>query len=179
MGFRRFFVIGILIAGLFLPQVAAAEAKIGVVDFQRVLEVSEAGKTAQGEINRQGKKMEADLKERSDEIAALETKLERESMVMDSEVREEKKREVRIKINDIKTLQKKYITDFKKMEARIINQIEKDVFAVVAEMGKEAEYSLILEKRAGGVIYASDTRDITDAVIEKYDAVFEKKKASE
>ena len=170
---------GILIAGLCLPQAVAAETKIGVIDFQRVLEVSEAGKTAQAEINEQGKKMEMDLKERSDEIEALETKLERESMVMDSEVREEKVREVRIKINDIKTLQKKYIADFKKMEGQIINQIQKDVFQVVAEMGKDDEYSLILEKRAGGVVYASDAQDITTAVIEKYDAVFAEKKASQ
>ncbi len=169
MGFRQIIVMGILIAGLCVPQAVAAEVKIGVIDFQRVLEVSEAGKAAQEEINEQGKKMESDLKERSDEIEALETKLERESMVMDSEVREEKKREVRIKINDIKTLQKKYISDFKKMEAEIINRIQKDVFEVVAEMGKSDGYAVISEKRAGGVVYASDAHDITDAVIKKYD----------
>ena len=179
MGLRQIIVIGILIVGLWSPQTVAAEVKIGVIDFQRVLEVSEAGKAAQEEINGQGKKMESDLKERSDEIEALETQLERESMVMDSGVREEKKREVRIKINDIKTLQKKYISDFKNMEAEIINRIQKAVFEVVAEMGNNDGYAVILEKRAGGVVFASGAHDITDAVIKKYNVVYDKKKASQ
>lgn len=174
MGYRQIVIIGLLIVGLLAPQAMGAEAKIGIIDFQRVLEASDAGKAAQGEINKQGEKMESDLKARSDEIEAMETKLERESMVMDSEVREEKKREVRIKINDIKTLQKKYIADFKKMEAQIINKIQKDVFEVVAEMGNQNEYSLILEKRAGGVVFSADTQDITDEVIKQYNTFFKK-----
>lgn len=178
MGFKQIVFIGILIAGFLVQPAMAAEAKIGVIDFQRVLEISDAGKTAQEEINEQGKKMESDLRERSDEIEALESKLERESMVMDSEVRLEKQREVRIKINDIKTLQKKYITDFKKMEAQIINQIQKDVFDVVAEMGQKGSYTMILEKRAGGVVYASDAEDITDEVVTQYNKFYEKQKSS-
>ena len=174
MGYKQIIITGMLIVGLLVPQALAAEAKIGIIDFQRVLEASDAGKAAQGEINKQGEKMESDLKERSDEIEALETKLERESMVMDSEVRQEKQREVRIKINDIKTLQKKYIADFKKMEAQIINKIQKSVFDVVAELGQKGEYTLIMEKRAGGVVYAADAQDITDEVIKQYNTVFKK-----
>ncbi|KKL86845.1 hypothetical protein LCGC14_1940670, partial [marine sediment metagenome] len=42
----------------------AVIAKIGVVDFQKILSTSDAGKSAQSEINKQGKKMEAGLKEK-------------------------------------------------------------------------------------------------------------------
>lgn len=179
MGYKQMVIIGMLIAGFLAPQAMAAESKIGIIDFQRVLEASDSGKAAQEEINKQGEKMESDLKERSDEIEALETKLERESMVMDSGIREEKKREVRIKINDIRTLQKKYIADFKKMEAQIINKIQKDVFEIVAEMGKQNGYTLILEKRAGGVVFSADAQDVTDEVIKQYNTFFEKQKASQ
>lgn len=178
MGFKKLFFTGMFIVGFLMQPVLAAETKIGIIDFQRVLEISNAGKAAQEGINEQGKKMESDLRERSDEIEALESKLERESMVMDSEVRLEKQREVRIKINDIKTLQKKYIADFKKMEARIINQIQKDVFDVVDEMGQKDAYTLIMEKRAGGVVYASDAQDITDEVVKLYNKFYEKQKSS-
>ena len=178
MGFKQIIISGILIVGFLAQPAMAAETKIGIIDFQRVLEISDAGKTAQEEINEQGKKMESDLRERSDEIEALETKLERESMVMNSEVRQEKQREVRIKINDIKTLQKKYISDFKKMEAQIINQIQKDVFEVVAEMGQKGAYTLVMEKRAGGVVYTADSQDITDEVVKQYNDFYEKQKSS-
>ena len=42
----------------------ADEMKIGVVEFQRLFENSEAGKVIKAEITEKGKKMEAELKEK-------------------------------------------------------------------------------------------------------------------
>ena len=81
---------------------AADVAKIGIIDFQRVLEASDAGKTAQSRINERGKLMEKELKGKGAEIEALRKKLEREALVMSREMREEKERQIRININDLK-----------------------------------------------------------------------------
>ena len=51
---------------------AADVAKIGIVDFQRFLTTSKAGKTAQEEFKNQGVKMEADLKKAEDAAAETE-----------------------------------------------------------------------------------------------------------
>ena len=75
-----------------LPAVAADVHKIGVVDFQKILEVSEAGKTAQGEVSKQGKQMETDLKDKGAEIEDFEKKIDRESLLKSKESREEKQR---------------------------------------------------------------------------------------
>lgn len=147
---------------------AADGAKIGVVDFQKILEISNAGKSAQVEINKQGKQMETDLKDRGAEIEDIEKKLERESLVMSKEVRDEKQREMRIKIGDFKALQQKYMEDFKALENRIISRIQKEVVELVQEIGKKEGYTLIVEKRTGGVVYAPTSIDITDAVIQVY-----------
>ena len=143
-------------------------AKIGVVDFQKILEDSNAGKTAQVEINKHGKQMETDLKDRGSEIEDIEKKIERESMVMSKEVREEKQREIRIKIGDFKALQQKYMEDFKALENRVIGKIQKEVVELVQDIGKKEGYTLIVEKRTGGVVYAPLSIDITDAVIQIY-----------
>ena len=147
---------------------AADVAKIGIVDFQKILEVSNAGKTAQVEINKQGKQMENDLKDRGAEIEDIEKKIEKESLVMSKELRDEKQREIRIKIGDFKALQQKYMEDFKALENRIISRIQKDVVELVQEIGKKEGYTLIVEKRTGGVIYAPLSIDITDAVLQVY-----------
>jgi outer membrane protein len=147
---------------------AADVAKIGVVDFQKILEVSNPGKTAQVEINKQGKQMENDLKDRGTEIEDIEKKIERESLVMSKEVREEKQREMRIKIGDFKALQQKYMEDFKALENRIISRIQKEVVELVQEIGKKEGYTLIVERRTGGVVYAPMSIDITDTVIQIY-----------
>jgi len=149
---------------------AADVAKIGVVDFQKILEVSNPGKTAQVEINKQGKQMETDLKDRGAEIEDIEKKIERESLVMSKDVRDEKQREMRIKIGDFKALQQKYMEDFKALENRIISKIQKEVIELVQEIGKKEGYTLVVEKRTGGVIYAPMSIDITDTVIQIYNA---------
>ena len=104
-----------LLFGFFLitPAFGADVAKIGIVDFQRILDTSSAGKAARAEINKRGKQMEAELKKRGAEIEERRKKFEQESLVMKRDVREQKERELRISINDLKVLQKKYMDDFK------------------------------------------------------------------
>jgi outer membrane protein len=149
-------------------------AKIGVIDFQKILATSSAGKMATAEINRRGQDMEADLKKRGEGIDATKKKLEREALVMSREKRDEKEREIRISINDFKILQKKYMADFKEHEKRLVGRIQKEVFEIVTEMGKKEGFLLILEKRGAGILYSPDTIDITDRLILKYNANFAK-----
>ena len=153
--------------------------KIGIVDFQRILETSSAGKMAMAEINKRGKKMEADLKKKGGEIEAIKKKLEREALVMSKEMREEKEREIRININDFKTLQKKYMAEFKEYEKRLISRIQAQVFVIISEIGKKEGYLLIIEKREAGVMYYPNTIDMTDQLIQKYNAEFVQKAEKE
>lgn len=160
---------------LVISSYGADVAKIGVVDFQRILETSSAGKSAHAEISKQAKKMEADLKKKGAEIEELKKRLEREALVMSKEKRTEKEREVRIKINDIKALKKKYMSDLKEYENRLAQRIQKEVLELVEEMGKKEGYLLIIEKRGGGVLYSPNKIDISDKLIQQYNAIFAQK----
>ena len=153
---------------------AADVAKIGVIDLQKILETSAAGKTIQAELKKEKDKMEADLKKKGTEIENIRKRLERESMVMGKEMREEKERESRIKINDFKSLQKKYRSDLQKLEGGLMNQLKIDIDEIVQEMGKKEGYLLIINKF--GVIYSPNSIDVTDKVIGKLNTKFTKKK---
>ena len=153
---------------------AADVAKIGVIDLQKILETSAAGKSIQAELKKEKDKMEADLQKEGTEIENLRKRLERESMVMGKEMREEKERESRIKINDFKTLQKKYRSNLQKLEGDLMNQLKIDIDEIVQEMGKKEGYLLIINKF--GVIYSPNSIDVTDKVIGKLNTKFTKKK---
>ena len=162
--------VAVILVGLMaMPTLGTEKPSVGLIDFQKILETSTAGKAAQAEINVEGKKMEADLKQKGDEIKDLEKKLERERMVLSKEAQEEKQREVRIKINDFKSLQAKYRSDIKKLESRVIKRIQDEILGLVEQIAKDNDYQLIMEKRAGGVIYSKENLDITAMIIEKYD----------
>jgi outer membrane protein len=153
---------------------AADVAKIGVLDLQKILETSEAGKSIQNELKTQKDKMEADLKQKGAEIETIGKRLEREAMVMSKDMREEKEREQRIKINDFKTLQKKYRSELQKLEAQLMNDLQDDLKTLVETIGKKEGYLMIINKL--GVLYAPTSIDITDSVIQQLNALTAKKK---
>ena len=149
-------------------------AKIGVVEFQRLFENSDAGKEIKAEITTQGKKMEVELKEKGAEIEEIKKRIEREALVMSKEMREEKEREFRIKINDIKTLQKKYEVELQGVQKKLMGGLQSETLEIIDEIGKSGGYLLIMDKR--GVLYSPTTIDITDEVIKKYNAQYAKNK---
>jgi outer membrane protein len=163
--------------GLTLPAYAADVAKIGIVDFQKVFETSTAGKAAKEEINTEGKKLEADLKAKGAELEETKKRLEREALVMDRDKREEKEREFRIKVNDFKSLQKKYERDLQRIQKRLLSEMKKDVLEIIGEVGKAEGYLMIIEKI--GVLYAPTALDISDTIIQKYNERMAKKGNSE
>ena len=153
---------------------AANVAKIGVIDLQKILATSTSGKAIQAQLKSQKDKMESDLKQKGSEIEKISKRLERESMVMSKEMREEKEREQRIKINDFKTLQKKFRSDLQKLEGGLMNQLQQDIKEIVDAIGKKKGYLLIINKY--NVLYSPDSIDITDDLIKQLNAKTAKRK---
>jgi len=159
---------------LWLDSVNAADvAKIGVANMQRVLETSNAGKSAQEQIKKQKDQMEQELKQKGGGIEELRKQLERESMVMSKEKREEKDREIRIKLNDFKSLQKRYRTQLQNLEKKLVSALLKEVSTLVEEIGKKEGYLLIVNNT--GVMYSPGSIDITDRLIKELNAGYAKK----
>jgi len=148
----------------------AEVAKIAIIDFQRIIDTSNAGMRSATEIKSQGKKMEQILKEKEAEVEELKKSLEQKALVMSQEAREEKERGFRIQANDLNSLKKRYLDTLKEMNLKLSNRIKDDVFEIVEDMGKRGGYLLILEKRVGGVVYSPKAIDVTDKVIEEYNA---------
>jgi len=161
-------VVGAIVMAVFfvLPAYGADVAKIGVVDFQKVLTESEAGKSVQTEMQTKGRDMEKSLKALGSEIESLTDQMSREAMVMSKEKREEKQRELEIKKYDFQTLQKKFQTKFRELEAANVAKLQKEIFDIAGKIGKEGGYLLIIEKSAA--VYYPEAIDITGTVIEKY-----------
>jgi outer membrane protein len=148
--------------------------KIGMMDLQKVLDFSEAGKAAQMEINIKGKQMETDLKDKGTEIEEIEKEIKLGSLVMSQKDWEEKQRKKRIKIGDFKALRQKYLEEFKELENCIASRIQNELIEIVQGIGVKRGYTMIVEKQASGVFYSPVSMDITDSVIRIYNIKFQK-----
>jgi outer membrane protein len=156
---------------------AADTFKIVVVDIQRVVSLSNYGKEAQAEINKKGEQLMADLQKKEKEITDLKEELERKGLAMSPEKRDEKERDFRIKLGDIKVVKGKYEKELGELNMKLVGQIQKAVLELVQDMGKKENYSLVLEKREAGVMYSPDSMDITDKVTQLYNEKYAKEKS--
>ncbi len=154
---------------------AAGEFKIGIVDFQKIVSTSSPGKIAKKAMDKKGKELENSLKKKGNEIEKLKKDLDRESLVMTREKFQEKQRDIRIKINDFKTLKASYAQQFKQLETRSITKIKKDVLDIVRRIGKKEGFKLIVERNETGAMYYPESLDITDEVIKEYNKTAVKK----
>lgn len=168
MKIRHFGFAGTVLIIIFcvIPAFAADIAKIGVVDFQRVLLESTAGKGVQEDIQTRGRQMEADLKQKGGDLEQLTDQFNRDAMVMSRDKREEKQRELEIKRYDFQTLQKKYQSEIREIENRMIEKLKTEIFKITEDLGQKEGYLLIIEQ--GAVVYSPAAIDITDKVIEEY-----------
>ena len=151
---------------------AADVAKIGILDQQSVLQKSSAGKAAQAHIKKEFNDRENELKKRGSEIQELEKQLKREAMVMSQEKRDDKSRELKIKKVELDDLGKQYTRELKQLELKLINRIQKDIANLTIEIGKKEGYLLIINKPA--VLYNPTSIDVTDQIIQAYNAKFAK-----
>ena len=152
--------------------VAADVAKIGIVDIQRIMSASDQGKAAKAQIKEKSDKMTQTLKQKGAEIEELKKQFERESMVMGKEKREEKEREFRIKLNDLKSLEKRYRGELQAIEKKLAGEMRKAVYALVEEIGKKEGYLLIINNF--DVLYSPGSIDITDQLIKELNARYKK-----
>jgi outer membrane protein len=150
------------------PALAADAPKIAVVNLQTVLETSVAGKAAQGQLKAQRDKLEGDLKQKGSDLQETEKRLQREAQVMSKEAREEKEREFRIKASDFQALQKKYRSDLQELERKLMGELQKDISALVDEIGKKEGYLLVISNI--GVLYHQPAADITNRLIQELNA---------
>ena len=155
------------------PAFSADPVKIGVVDLQKILETSNSGKAAQMELKAQRDKMQADMKQRGNEIQEIESRMQREAMVMSKETREEKEREHRIKVSDFQALQRKYQSDLQEIERKLMGKLQTEITSLVSDIAKKDGYLLVISNI--GVIYSLPSTDLTERLIQELNAKSGKK----
>lgn len=150
-------------------------AKIGTVNFEMIFNNSAGGKAVKNQINKEGRSMNADLEKLQKEIKELKQMLEKDggSGVLNESARENKRWELDRKVNEVKALKRRFDRKIQELQIRLINGVKKDVLKIVADYSKKEGYLLVLEDI--NIVYAPQTLDITDKIIQLYDKSYSKK----
>lgn len=149
-------------------------AKIGVVDFQRILKESLAGKAAANILRHKQDQRTEDLKKRREDIVQLQKAMESIDLTRDPSDREQRRLELALKLDQFKEADAMYASQLKDINTKQTGEIREAVFQLVESLGKKGGYLLLLEKN--DILYAPQSTDITTRVIEEYNRQFQEKR---
>jgi len=170
---RTMVLLSLAVLLLAVPAWGADVAKIGLVDFQRILDTSEAGKAAQAQINSQGQEMKADLEQRGKALQEERERFENvEKLTLDKAAQNNRAKEINDKILEFQKRQQQYAQKAQKLQFVHISKIRDAITRIGQEIGKREGYLLIIEKKEAGVIYAPTAIDITEQVIKEYNRTY-------
>jgi len=97
-------------------------------------------------------------------------------MMLSMSAQENKKKTIERKARELEYFFKDVNEEMIRAQEKEKKRIFKELSKVIEKIGSEGNYALIMEKRAGGVLYWADSIDITEELIKAYDQIKEEKK---
>jgi outer membrane protein len=158
---------------------AAAEFRLGIVDFQRALNGVDEGKVAKTKLEKEAKAKEAEFAEKAKKLEKMKAELddlkikEQSNLLKGAELTKVKKLE--------ETVQKDYM-DFIQSRDRFqregidkeraaTEEILRKLRGIVEDLGRSGGFTMVLEK-SSGLIYAAEATDFTEKAIQKYNSQY-------
>jgi outer membrane protein len=153
------------------PLGRAEEFKLATVDLQRALNECDAGKKAKEDFKSQVDKLQADLNKQKTEIEKIKEDVEKKGMVLKDEERKNIERDYQRRLRDFQRTYKDSQAELQQRDNELTSEILRQLQEVIAEYGGKQGYTLVLEaSNTGAVLYYSRSVDITDQVIQEYNA---------
>lgn len=160
---------------------AAAQVRVGVVDLNRAMEQSSAGKEALERLKKMGEDLRQQLGVKGDTLRRMEEELlktrqdlQQKSLLFSDEVRRQKEdelvrhqREFERSRDELVRLRREAEADFGRERARVTAKVRQEIADVINRIGKKEKFTLILE-RAVVLFFDGERVDLTDNVIKAY-----------
>jgi outer membrane protein len=163
----------VVIAALAAPMFAqtAAPARVAVINVQKVLAESTAGKATLERLKKMQDERVVKAKKMDDEVQALDAQINQKKMSLS----EEKLAEMTKDLSDRKISMQRYAQDadreVSEARDRALQDLEKQIMPLINQIGKEMGFAAIFNKFESGLVYASDAIDITDMVVKRFNEV--------
>lgn len=156
--------------GLAAQTPAPAPAKIAVIDVERILTDSEAGKRALAELTALQKSKQEQGQNLQNEINQLKQKAIDGKLALADDKLREIERQVEEKTIALQRFSDDATRELTKRRDEVLGAVEQGIFPIINVVGKEGGFTLIFNKFRSGLLYADDAVDITEDVIKRYNA---------
>lgn len=176
--FSRSFFSSLFMAGAAAVSAQAAELKIGVIDLQRVIAQSDAGREARESYLLRQKQYQEEINTRTTKLNKLRELIEKEAKELKQgaaipQSTLDKDREYATQARELQRLLGGYQEELKVYDAELGRKVIEKLAPVLEAFATKGQYDVIL--RAGEqVIFFARKQDITDTVIAEFNKMRKK-----
>jgi outer membrane protein len=160
----------VILSFILVPIVSLAHAdekiKIGYIDLQRAVSESQAGKKAKEKFQAEYNRAKADILKEQQEIERLKGEYDKKGALLKEEDKRNLERELQRRIVGLERNRRDAQESLRVTDNELTSQIVKDLEKVVAEVGKNEKFTLILERSQ--LLYSDQGIDLTPKVVDIY-----------
>jgi len=158
----------IIVFGLLL----SADMKIGYIDSNRIMQELDEVREVRVQLEKEQRKMEVEMQSmisrRDSLIQAYELQ---KILLVDENKRIEKEREIQLLEQSIERFQMEKFGpnggEIYKLQNQLLAPVLSKIDAAIQKIGKERGYNYIMDAVSGALVYAIESHDLTDEVIEE------------
>ena len=159
---RSFSLITLSLCGIFLAQAASAEAKIGVVNFQKLLEEAPQTKTIMQALENEFAPRRRELLSMQNDLKARDEKLQKEGAVMSEADRAKAEKTLRDGQREFSRKAGEFQDDASTRRNEELGKVQKYLVTEIQAFSASQNYDLVIGE---GVFYAKSPLDMTAAVL--------------
>jgi len=159
--------IGLVFFGPLAISSFAAESRIGFVNIQKAVLGTKEWKKNFEIFKKTFEKEKKKVKARENRIKKMLSDLNKQSMVLDPELKKKKEDKYRKEKIAFERYLQDQNTEFSKSEKEITQKILLKMIKVIQKLGKEKKYTMILEEKS--LVYHDRGNDLTTLVTKAYD----------
>ncbi len=158
----------IVVVAMLVATTVMAQVNIAVIDIQRVVTDSDAGKEALGKLQQLQEAKIAEGRAIQEQLDALREQLSKQRFTLTEAKVAELSKQIEDRGIEMRRFQDDAQRDLDEARRTALGGLEERILPVIDEVGKENNMTLIFNKFQAGLVYADESVDITDEVIRRF-----------
>jgi Skp family chaperone for outer membrane proteins len=152
------------------PPPFPADAKIGYVDPQVVLDNSTSGKAGLAQVEQLVQKKQTELAAKSKELQTLQQEIQANQSVWNSTVNSQKQAELSKLQNEMQYMQTQAQTETEALQRQMLEEFQDKVLPIIEALRAEKGLWMILTNTSGTIVALNPALDLSLEVVARLDA---------
>ena len=159
------------------PAISAEKLKLAFVDLRRALNETTEGKKAMDKLTTLKNKLQVKIEKEEKKIMDMKESLEKQQKqgILNKDALQKKAEEYYQSVQELQQSYMRYQKELSTKEADLTQDILLKMQKIIEDIGRAEGYTMIYDRSSGAVVWAPAHLDLTDQLIQKYNAKFKGK----